>query len=657
MSVVEARNKPAAAVLLAGVPLAKWAFALRIWLAMMVALYCAFWLQLDSASSSAVTVAILALPRRGQAFQKALYRFGATIVGVIASIVITAVFTQSRDLFIVAFAAWMALAVYVATCYDGTRAYGAVLSGYTVAIVAVMQIDSPQNVFMAGLSRFAVVSLGIASLALINDVFAAPEVYPEVRQRLLAAHDATCELIRSLLRGEDPGPDRTVQVLGQITGCRLDILALSSENPKGTPRCEAAKSAAAAMVGSISAARAYAMLSRRLPHEPGLPPVEAIEDCDPKPIEAALDVEMAKNEPSPDRVLALHCALYLAERRRLAAEELAAMQRADWPQRGLDLPIHHDRELARRSAARVFIAICVSAVLFIQSSWPMTSVSFSLIGVLAGLSSTTPDPKVFAKGALIAMPLAVVIAGITEFLILDGTDQFPLLALGMAPAIFFACFLILHPKLGGLGLLLLVFTPVIFPPSNPQSYNPQAYVLTGCLATAAVMVFAMLLIFILPTTDRDRRRWMVNAARRDLLNVVSGRRRLSAPEATYLTADRIVALARFKIGGPGGRRWRLRYTLLLSNLTNAAVRGLDALDALARDKICTPEVRRARDAFCGLVPTALRDAAIGVARSPLPDDIVVRRHAASAIANLQFAALLAEADASTIRHLRQAFAA
>lgn len=40
-------------VTIAGFPLSSWAFALRIWAAMMVALYAAFWLQLESASSAA----------------------------------------------------------------------------------------------------------------------------------------------------------------------------------------------------------------------------------------------------------------------------------------------------------------------------------------------------------------------------------------------------------------------------------------------------------------------------------------------------------------------------------------------------------------------------------------------------------------------------
>ncbi len=47
-----------------GFPLSAWAFALRIWAAMMVGLYAAFWLQFESASSAAVTVGILALQTR-----------------------------------------------------------------------------------------------------------------------------------------------------------------------------------------------------------------------------------------------------------------------------------------------------------------------------------------------------------------------------------------------------------------------------------------------------------------------------------------------------------------------------------------------------------------------------------------------------------------
>ena len=161
----------------AGFPLSAWAFALRTWAAMMLALYVAFWLQLASASSAAVTVGILSLPTRGQAYQKAIYRVLATIIGVIASLVLAGLFPQSRDLFIIGFAGWLGLCVYACGLLDGDRAYGVVLSGYTVAIVAVQQIDSPQSIFLTGVDRGAAIAVGIAALALVNDVFLAPNVH------------------------------------------------------------------------------------------------------------------------------------------------------------------------------------------------------------------------------------------------------------------------------------------------------------------------------------------------------------------------------------------------------------------------------------------------------------------------------------------------
>src|SRR3984893_2927103 len=137
-------------VTIAGFPLSAWAFALRIWAAMMVGLYAAFWLQLESASSAAVTVGILALQTRGQAYQKAVYRALATIVGVVASFVIAGLFPQSRDLFLIGFAGWLGLCIYIGGLLDGNRAYGAILSGDTVAQGAVTQVDPPQKLFFKG---------------------------------------------------------------------------------------------------------------------------------------------------------------------------------------------------------------------------------------------------------------------------------------------------------------------------------------------------------------------------------------------------------------------------------------------------------------------------------------------------------------------------
>src|ERR1700749_3621154 len=91
----------------AAFPLASWAFAFRVWIAVVLALYAAFWLQLEAASSAAVGVGVLAFPTRGQALEKAGFRFLATALGVAVSIALAGAFSQARDLLLVAFAAWI----------------------------------------------------------------------------------------------------------------------------------------------------------------------------------------------------------------------------------------------------------------------------------------------------------------------------------------------------------------------------------------------------------------------------------------------------------------------------------------------------------------------------------------------------------------------
>src|ERR1700722_17833517 len=247
-------------VTIAGFPLSAWAFALRIWAAMMVGLYAAFWLQLESASSAAVTVGILALQTRGQVYQKAVYRVLATIIGIVASVVIAGLFPQTRDLFLIGFAGWLGLCVYVGGLLDGNRAYGAVLSGYTVALVAVTQIDSPKGVFLAGANRGAAIVVGIAALALVSDVFAAPNVHTGLSGKLTATHQRVRAFALAILRSETADPIQSANLLREITALHPDITALASESCHGSALSAAARTAAVALVAKVRAAGALASL-------------------------------------------------------------------------------------------------------------------------------------------------------------------------------------------------------------------------------------------------------------------------------------------------------------------------------------------------------------------------------------------------------------
>ena len=72
-------------------------------MAIVAALYTSFWLELQSPSTAALTVTVLALPTRGQGMEKAAFRLIATVLGVMASVAIVGLFAQSGGIMLAAF--------------------------------------------------------------------------------------------------------------------------------------------------------------------------------------------------------------------------------------------------------------------------------------------------------------------------------------------------------------------------------------------------------------------------------------------------------------------------------------------------------------------------------------------------------------------------
>jgi uncharacterized membrane protein YccC len=248
-----------------GFPLSVWGSVFRTRAAIMVALYAAFWLQLDNAWSAAVAVSILSMQTRGQTYQRAVYWVLAAIIGVVASIVIGGLFPQSRELFVIGLAGCLGLCVYAAGLLDTNRAYAAILCGYTVAQVALPQIDSPENIFSAGVNRGAAIVFGIAALVLVSEVFAAPNVHPGLVGKLSAAHQRVRAFALAILRGESADSNHAANLLREITALHANITALAAESSDGGARGAAARIAAVALVAEVSAARALQLSGEPLP--------------------------------------------------------------------------------------------------------------------------------------------------------------------------------------------------------------------------------------------------------------------------------------------------------------------------------------------------------------------------------------------------------
>jgi hypothetical protein len=200
------------------------------------------------------------------------------------------------------------------------------------------------------------------------------------------------------------------------------------------------------------------------------------------------------------------------------------------------------------------------------------------------LSAIAPSPRIFAAAAVVAIPIAALLAGVTEFLILDGVDQFPLLAIGMAPSVLAAALLFTLPnaRISSGSFLVLVFFSLLLSPGNPQDYNPESYLYRSFLIIMAVVLVFAALSEILPTSDDLRRRWYLTSARAELRDLLAGRRsRHGDDDALFRDADRIRQLAALQPADGDELRDDLRHAINIFGLAAAARRIQTALAKLS----------------------------------------------------------------------------
>ena len=156
-------------------------FGLRLWASVCLALYVAFWLELDSAYWAGTSAAIVCQPHLGASLRKGWYRMIGTVVGAVAIVILTACFPQERAAFLIGLALWGAACALVATLLLNFTAYAAALAGYTAAIIASDQLGATGgpngDAFMLAITRVSEIWIGIVCAGIVlagTDFGAAP---------------------------------------------------------------------------------------------------------------------------------------------------------------------------------------------------------------------------------------------------------------------------------------------------------------------------------------------------------------------------------------------------------------------------------------------------------------------------------------------------
>jgi uncharacterized membrane protein YccC len=146
-------------------------FGLRLWASVCLALYIAFWLQLDNPYWAGASAAAVYQPSLGASLRKAWFRMIGTAVGAVAIVVLTACFVQDRVGFLLGLALWGAVCGLVATLLRNFASYGAALAGITATIIASDEIGAVGgangDVLILAVTRASEICIGIVCAGVV----------------------------------------------------------------------------------------------------------------------------------------------------------------------------------------------------------------------------------------------------------------------------------------------------------------------------------------------------------------------------------------------------------------------------------------------------------------------------------------------------------
>src|SRR3954453_10885859 len=146
-------------------------FALRLWAAVCLALFVAFWLELDNPFWAGTSAAIVCQLQLGASLRKGWFRMIGTVVGATLIEVLTACFPQDRIAFLVLLAFWCGICAFAATMFRNFASYSAALAGYTAAIIAADNLGATggasSDVFLMAVTRASEICIGIACAGIV----------------------------------------------------------------------------------------------------------------------------------------------------------------------------------------------------------------------------------------------------------------------------------------------------------------------------------------------------------------------------------------------------------------------------------------------------------------------------------------------------------
>ncbi|WP_051278380.1 FUSC family protein [Solimonas flava] len=507
-----------------------WLFIAKTLIAAFAALWLSMRLGLDKPATAMMTVFIVAQPQSGFVLAKSAYRAVGTLVGCAATLILVALFSQYRELFIGAVALWVGACAMGAARFRDFKAYAFILAGYTACLIGFSAALNTGAAFDIALSRVSEVLLGVLCAGVIADVVAPQRLTPALVALVRGRYRDFAQLIAETLRGEVDAT-RSAALHAQLAADIVRMESLRSaaffEDAESRVRNARLQQLNVDFMAALTSFHALERLLARLRRQQR-EPLHAALLAYAAPLRAALAQPPANAAEAAQAIAPL-----LDARRRLAerpapphdndaldydsgaelivqlADELLAYTRVYASLAVLRAPAaldavsgarftpHAELPSAFVTGLRAALALLATAAFWIASDWPDGAAATLNACVVCCLFAAAPLPRFAIRQMIAGVCLSVVFSFVCALLLLPLMSGFALLVLAMLPFLVFGLWLAAQPASAGVGAAFLIFFTNLVSPQNPPTHDP-AFLLNQGLAlfiglSAGSLAFGVLL--------------------------------------------------------------------------------------------------------------------------------------------------------------------
>lgn len=562
----------------------QWRYALRNSLAMCLALWVAFVLELDEPSWALTSAAVVSFPTVGGVISKSIGRIFGSLMGAAASVAIAGHCLNDPWLFTLFIAAWIGLCTYISNHYQNNVSYAFALAGYTAAIIAfgTVNVTDTQQIFDIAQARVCEVITGILCGGLMMMILPSTSDGEALLISLRRMQLRLLEHAAMLWQPEITAQMRTSHegVIGQILTMNLLRIQAFWSHYRLRRQNNLLNYLLHQQLRITSVISSLRRMLLNWPDRPAnLMPVltqlldELRDPATDKYRLARLLQQIAPQEPTDYRHRAFwlrlrhFCWLYLRCNRWLQRLESATAVSDLQPPRVTSLARHTDSYEAAYNGLRTFLCIVIGCAYWINTQWDAGSAALTLTAISCVLYSSTPSPINSVSTLLKAVLLLSVVCFVVKFGLMIQIDDFWVFCAFLFPILVTMQMLKLqNPPYAALWGQLIVFMGSFLTVSNPPSYDYQSFINDNIAKVVGVLLAGLAFQILRPSSDKRKSRRIIRALRRDFIDQLSKRPQQSESQFESLIYHRISQLNQSQ--DQEARTWLLRWGVVLLNCSH-----------------------------------------------------------------------------------------